>query len=541
MSKTGLWLRAAAIAAVGLQTATAPAGAATARPAWWSYDRAAQYGSTYERVRATMRDGVRLGCHLHRPAARSGKAAAGRFPSIVYEVTPYALNSVFYLEQGDYFARRGYNAVMCNVRGTGQSGGRYPQINQPAEATDAYDLVEWIAAQPYADGAVGQTGESYGAMTAYRAAASGAPHLKAVAPQQAPNDLYLDDVYPGGIPAQPITGNAWPLIAGATSFGRANPSTIFATQKAHPRRDAFWRQVAIDGVLAQVDVPVLAFGGWADELFRSGAMRNYERLVGMGREDAYLIYGPWTHGEVIDWKGCRLITLACARTARVPPGALLAWFDHWVAGRTDAPLPTSRVASFQGTVGNGTRVGWRESDGLPQEGAPESTLALGVDGSMRATPGGPGARSFLATPLDGITRRAATLTFDGPALTADTELVGRPIMDLAFASTATDANLHVELRSTAPDGRVTTISEGFLRASHRASHEVPEPLVPGAVARGTVELDPVDLRLPAGSRLGVRIGSGDASRLVPINRAVRVTVRTGSGGSVLRYRSRPAD
>lgn len=522
--------------ALGLGTLATPALAASAPPAWWSYERSAEFGARHTQVKVPMRDGVRLGCDLHRPTAKSGATAPGRYPAIVYEVTPYAVNNSFYLEQGDYFARRGYNAIMCNVRGTGRSGGSYPQMNQPAEQTDAYDLVEWIAAQPYTNGRVGQTGESYGGMSTYRAAASRAPSLRAVAPQQAPNDLYLEDIYPGGIPTRPVLENWWPVLAGATSFGRANPAKLYAVQRAHPTRDAFWQQVAIDGVLDQVQVPVLAFGGWQDRLFRSGSMRNYERLVARGNPNTYLIYGPWSHGEVIDWKGCRLIALACAAHSRVPRGMLLAWFDRWVAGLPNAPVPERPVTSFQSGG-----AGWRELPGLPQDALAEHSLTLRSDAGLAPEGGPAGERVFRATPLDGLMRQVRSISFTGAPLERATDIAGRPALDLAFTSSATDANLHVELELVRHGGATRTLAEGFLRASHQRSHASPTPLVPAAINRATIELEPLDLRLAAGSRLVVRISGGNAAKLVPIPRALDLAVLTGEGGSALRIRSAPAD
>ncbi len=332
---------ATAAAAAILAGLPSPSVAASGQPpAWWSYTRPAQYGAVRTAVRVPMRDGITLACQLSRPA-RSGRPADGRFPGIVYEVTPYAVLDPFFVEHGTYYAAHGYVAITCTVRGAGASGGSYPQINQPAEQTDAYDLVEWLAAQPYSDGRIGQIGESYGGMSAYRAAAARPPHLRAVIPQQAPNDLYLDDIFPGGVPTQPVLRQIWPLVGEFTSFGGVNAAQTYAVLARHPRRDAFWEQIAIDSVLDRIEVPVLAFAGWQDPLFRSGSIRNVQRLAELGHGDrTWLIAGPWEHGYVVGWRGCRVVP-GCVGFQRVPPGVILAWFDRWVAGRPGAPLPTS--------------------------------------------------------------------------------------------------------------------------------------------------------------------------------------------------------
>ncbi len=515
----------AALAAAGLPAATASASA----PAWWSYDRPATSSSRHSQVAVPMRDGVRLGCDLHLPA-RSGKALPGRFPSVIYEVTPYAAATAIYVEQGAWFASRGYAAITCNVRGTGRSGGTFPQPNQPAEQTDAYDLVEWVAAQSWSTGRVGQTGESYGGMMTYRAAASGAPHLVAAVPQQAPNDLYLDDVYPGGVPAAELTHQWWPVIANVASLGRIDPSRLFAVQRRHPTRDAFWQQIALDSVLDRIDVPILALAGWNDPLFRDGAIRNFERLVSRrGAASTYLIAGPWKHGGVFAWPSCRIIAAGCAGGDLVPRGALLAWFDHWVAQRPDAPLPSATVTSYEGPKGVG--AGWQERATVFPESV-ATRFALTIDGALNDGTSPPaGARSWTADPADGLLRRTPALTFTSAPLPA-TKLAGRPTLRAELASTRGDAYLLAELRWIRPDGSATKISEGWLRASHRDSHASPTPLVRGQRTPLTVALEPLDLALPAGSRLALRVSSGSALEVRPLSRRT-LTLAVGAGGSIL--------
>src|SRR5262249_34864995 len=69
------------------------------------------------------------------------------------------------------------------------------------EAQDGYDLVEWVAAQPWCDGNVGMIGISYLGFVQYFVAAQQPPHLKAIFPQDGWADLYRDIMYHGGIPS----------------------------------------------------------------------------------------------------------------------------------------------------------------------------------------------------------------------------------------------------------------------------------------------------------------------------------------------------
>ena len=58
-----------------------------------------------------MRDGVTIACDLRRPA-RDGVPVDGPFPGIVVEFTPYVVLRDFYLGEADFFASRGYVALV---------------------------------------------------------------------------------------------------------------------------------------------------------------------------------------------------------------------------------------------------------------------------------------------------------------------------------------------------------------------------------------------------------------------------------------------
>src|SRR3989442_1683090 len=63
-------------------------------------------------------------------------------------------------------AEAGYACVLQDVRGRFASDGEWSMSNE-ADATDAYDSVEWIAAQSWCDGNVGMFGTSAGGSNAW--------------------------------------------------------------------------------------------------------------------------------------------------------------------------------------------------------------------------------------------------------------------------------------------------------------------------------------------------------------------------------------
>src|SRR5262249_12654577 len=113
-------------------------------------------------VPVAMRDGVRLSTDVYLPDA------PGPFPVILIR-TPYNNNVESVVQDGVYFAQRGYAVAIQDVRGRNDSEGEWsPFLN---EARDGYDAQEWCGTQPWSTGKLGTSGGSYGAATEWPAAA----------------------------------------------------------------------------------------------------------------------------------------------------------------------------------------------------------------------------------------------------------------------------------------------------------------------------------------------------------------------------------
>src|SRR5262249_1320876 len=152
-------------------------------------ERAATYDVVGTTVDVPMRDGVTIACDLRRPA-RGDVPVEEPLPSLVVEFTPYALMRDLCLREADFFASRGYVALVPLLRGVGRSGGAWEFGSFVQCGRDGHDLVEWLAAQPYSSGRVGMLGESFGGQTSYSTAVEQPRHLVAIAPMQSPSSLY---------------------------------------------------------------------------------------------------------------------------------------------------------------------------------------------------------------------------------------------------------------------------------------------------------------------------------------------------------------
>ncbi|MET0340286.1 MAG: CocE/NonD family hydrolase [Polyangiales bacterium] len=497
--------------------ATAPS---TAIEAWWAYDRAASYEVASAKVRVPVRDGTMLDCTLSRPA-RGGAAAPGEHPGLVVELTPYLLQAEQYQKEASFFVRRGYNTLVCLLRGIGASGGTWQHPFAAQDGRDARDLVEWLAVQPFSNGRIGAFGESYGGATTYGAAVEQAPHLRAIAPLQSPGTLYDDVHYPGGIETAawgPM--NFWPPLAQLMSFGAVSAIDEYALYRAHPTYDAFWQERSFRGRYERIRVPVLAMGGWTDNFFRSGTLSNIEPLLAR----TWTFYGQWVHTIPVDLGTC---DTQCAPDP-LPGGVLLAWFDRWVMGLPDSPVPEQPTFLSEEGPREGGR-GWQALSAWSPQEAHATRYELGSDAVLaeRATVAEP---VTFREPGD-VTRPGSSLTFTTLPLADDRVLLGRAVLSLRAELSAPDANFYVQLLDVGESGAEAFVNDGFLKASHRTSHTAPSPVSPGEALDYRIEVRPQHYRFQAGHRVRARIWGGATDTLVQPSR-VDVTVHTGSASTL---------
>ncbi|MFH1268725.1 MAG: CocE/NonD family hydrolase, partial [Planctomycetota bacterium] len=135
--------------------------------------------------KVAMRDGARLVVDIFRPDAE------GRFPAVLCQ-TPY--NKTGLATRAKWFAERGYVVVNSDSRGRFESEGDWDPFS-PLHKTDGYDLVEWIARQPWSNGRVGTYGLSYMGWTQWWTATQTPPSLRCIVPEVAPPDQFHNGPY----------------------------------------------------------------------------------------------------------------------------------------------------------------------------------------------------------------------------------------------------------------------------------------------------------------------------------------------------------
>jgi putative CocE/NonD family hydrolase len=390
---------------------------------------------------------------------------------------------------------------------------------------------------------VGQTGESYGGINSYRAAAAHPPHLVAIAPVISWKSPFDEIWYKGGI--RSTVFRWWPFVTWGLATPDQSPAALASMAEraaayetdanAHPTHDAYWQAQEVDiAAVDRSDVAVLGIGGWGD-LFPKGMVDNYRGA----RDQSWLLMFPHAHVEL----GPGL--------PGFPPEldhARLAWFDRWLAGRADAPLPASKVTSWEMPRDGGR---WRQLADLPDRPAGE-VLQLTGTGALAVDTGPPTSHTYTVNPFDtscacsdrgGYTPPAVAtdqqvadrsrLHFDTGPLAAPVVVAGNPEVHLRIALSAADTNLVVHLEDIGPDGRAILMTSGWLRASFRESAANPAPLEPGRPYDITVQMWPTHWRVPAGHGLRLSITSGDLNSIEPNAPPGSVTLLVGDGRSTL--------
>ncbi len=548
-------------------------------------------------VRVPMRDGVALATDLYLPA-QEGRVVSP-MPALLLR-TPYhkgAGQNASALR----WARHGYLVAIQDVRGRYASDGVFTAFLQ--EDVDGYDAVEWLASQPECDGRVGTFGASYCAAAQGALATQHPPHLAAMCHYFGYPHKYhvlrqggaLDVFYASYMVmmagdgkealADPSVQQAlhamrfedwlrrWPLREGRSplSLAPSYEGLLFEFLRRECLDD-FWTHPALAPAAhleTWPEVPTLWICGWYDHYaYAHPDTLIFSRLTAMGREHQYVVFGPWTHGEVGLQIGETTFGEASTLAARLPDYELR-WFDRWLKGLDDDGLFPARAQYFVMGGGSGAKTTdglldhggeWRTADVWPPPEAGEGRWFLGSGGrlasgapeetegssSYRADPDDPAPSStgvcYTVTRLpEGGTRRISTngawnqvegphlygcrpphlplsarhdvLVFQTEPLEEDLVVAGHPVVELWIASDAPDTDFVAKLidvyppSNDYPAGFALGVSEGVQRAKFRHGFEQPELLEPGEVTALRVLLRPLANRFLRGHRLRLDVTS----------------------------------
>ena len=449
-----------------------------------------------------MRDGVKLACDIYYPDAD------GKFPALIafqafgknhedlqFRFPPQARPSQLWdggLEGGNtsYLVARGYGHVVVDARGTGDSEGDYYGVmgsGRGGEGRDIYDVIEWIAQQPWCDGNVGMIGISYLAAMQVLAAGEHPPHLRAIFPEGGHFDMY-EMCYQGGI--------MW-MMPRAFMEGRGGDSGIVLKKRMSFMKQTLSKQEFDRRIQERLNDPdikayptfhqILKYPEfsplWLDFVLnpcdgpfytKAKPANNFDKIkipVHMGCQ--------WGRGWVVDGtisgflslKGPKKLVLRSAPPMQERPfhqfhDEIVRWYDHWLKGIDSGIMDEPPIKLFVHGINEWrfenewplSRTKWtkfylRTRHRLLPEPEPFDTEVVPPDG-------------FYQAPLT-VTNTVGSVKYRTPALRENTEITGPCALYLHASIDTDDTNWLVRICDIDPHNNRSVVTTGWLKASLR--------------------------------------------------------------------------
>ena len=516
-------------------------------------------------VMIPMRDGVKLHTVILAPkGARNAPILLTRTPYNATELTSHAASSHLgpilngYDNALEVIIEGGYIRVVQDVRGKYGSEGDYV-MNRPLRgplnptnvdhATDTYDTIDWLIKNvPESNGKVGILGISYDGFLPLMALVNPHPALKVSVPMNPMVDGWMgDDWFHNGAFRQQNMSyiyeqdgsrtneykwwssnfDDYDMFMQAVSAGelgkrRGLEQTGFWRKLLeHPSYDSFWREQAVDKLLAKepLKVPVMLVHSLWDQEDIYGAIAVYKAIEpkDTGNDKVFLVMGPWHHGQEI-YEGSTLGALKFhADTALYFRRHILRPFlDHYL--KNDAPKSeVAPVTAFE----TGTNT-WRSLNSWPagcdsgcSVKATPLYLNTGLKTSFTAPKSGDAEfEEYVSDPAKPVPFRARpiqptgydtcaqwpcwlvddqreasgrpdVLAFVSEVLAAPTKISGQPVVNLFASTSGTDSDWVVKVIDVYPDevagdarmgGYQLAVSMDIFRGRYRESLETPKPI-----------------------------------------------------------------
>jgi hypothetical protein len=508
-------------------------------------------------LRVPMRDGVTLAADVYsgvgdepRPALVALSPYGKELQALALTMPPQRRPSPMWdgcIEAGD-IARvvgEGYAHVIGDLRGSGASEGEhignYNAGGVPL-GQDAYDVIEWVAEQPWCDGNVGMIGISYfGSMQVF-AAAERPPHLKAIFVSGGHFDFY-ETTYHGGImwfmPRAAREGrggdSGWAFtdrirsrmletyspeeIAKRVTERLQDPDVAAWPNLVHllhyPTNHEAWFDIVLndlDGdwyeernpvnLAANIEVPVYLQinqgRGWTVD----GHIELFEVLTGPKKLDI----GPYPPMQSRPWVE--------------EHDQMFRWYEYWLKGIDNGVMDEPAVRVFvEGSREVVTAEQW------PPKDVEHRSLYLRPRGKLSAQPEPMGPEhaapdGFYQAPLT-VTDTVEILSWSTAPFEEATELIGTGAAHLFAEIDQPDTNFILRLWDAAPNGSRRLITTGFLKASHRElderttegnpyhPHTRAVPVEPGAIEEYVLRLYPFASTFRPGHRLVVELSNDE--------------------------------
>ena len=506
---------------------------------------------TRREVMIPMRDGVKLRTIILLPKGAAGAPILlTRTPYNAEELTGHAHSSHLgpilkgYDNALEVILEGGYIRVVQDVRGKYKSEGDYV-MNRPLagplnptpvdHSTDTWDTIDWLVKNVReSNGKVGTLGISYDGFLPLMALINPHPALKVSVPMNPMVDGWMgDDWFHNGAFRQQnlpyiyeqvgtrANDEKWwsshyddydmYLQAGsAGELGQRRGMEVIGFWRkilAHPAYDEFWKEQAVDRLLAArpVQVPVMLVHSLWDQEDIYGAMAVYKAIKpkDTANNKVFLVMGPWHHGqEIEDGSSLGALKFPMDTALYFRQNILRPFLDEYLKDGA----PKSGVAPVTAWETGGNR--WLSLNAWPGTTQP-SRLYLAGAGKTAFASGDAGFEEYVSDPAKPVPFRARPIKPTGYATCADwacwlvddqreasgrpdvavwtseeltepMKIAGQPMVNLNVSTSGTDSDWVVKLIDVYPDevagqaqmgGYQLMISADIFRGRYRESME----------------------------------------------------------------------
>jgi predicted acyl esterase len=411
----------------------------------------------------------------------------------------------------------GYAIANVDPRGAYLSGGNL-QYFGPQDAMDGYDVIEYLARQPWCNGKVGMNGIGWYATTQWNIAAERPPHLVAIAPWEAESNLYRDEYLRGGIPIDTRTLTA-------PSFGNGQIEDLATLIHRYPLMNAYWDSKIPQ--LKNIRIPAYIVASYSSQLYTRGTLEAFNQIGSrdkwlrihntnawpdlyseFNRADLRRFFDYYLKGIKNDWP-----KTAPVRLAILDPGGM----DVVNRAEKEFPLARQELRRLYLDAASGTLSAKRP---LPEsrtfyaadDGAGKSVFSIRFDKDTEIT-------GYLKLHLWVEAEAASDMDVFARVLKLDAN--GAPLFQdsLTYRYSGPDGRLRVSQR------RLESGTPGEERANH--SHRLSEPLAPGQIVPIELQLWPTGMVFHAGQQLQLMIAGYDYMLSRPADRPLATTLNKG--------------
>ena len=416
------------------------------------------------------------------------------------------------------FSVEHYNVFITDWRGRFASS--MAKKTKSTNATDGYDLVEWIAKQKWSNGKVGTYGGSALGDVQFKTASQKPPHLVCAIPMVKDYRVDYETYFFGG------------------EFRREQIQALELLQftkvdtiLSQPVKNQYWKTVEkLTDLSKTFAVPMFLITGWFDH-YPDKVIRAFgdiqEKSDPSVRTKHKLIVGPWGHGNLGEIKQGDLSF----------PGAedfddkeAIRFMDYYLRGIKNNWESTPVIQYYQMGEEKWLYANtWKEikrevmsfylqpkhqlgTSPLSCKGASDPFLYDPSNptpsvGGKRFSPFNPMVQSGPLDQREKVESRSDVLLYTSNPLPNDLSINGLIQAEIYFSSNQLDTDISIRFCDVYPDGRSILMAEGIKRARFRNSLEKEELLVPEQIYKTTITLQHLALTIKKGHQIRVIVSS----------------------------------